>query len=507
MRNWINLFESTIINEAEQSTLNSKGQIISRDPDAIARFWQWFGKSKVKNKQGQPLVMYHGTTGVFNSFDPNKSNSHTKTGVPHSTFFFTDHPAVATSYITQDADAKDFATSEIRAAYEALLARKGSFDEQLQFLHEYPLEPKPVFKQGGSVMPVYLRMTKPLIVDAKGYHWNDIYFKPKEYRQAEEFSGNEIAAYAQQNGYDGMVLKKVKDVHKGEAHLSTVYAVFSPQQVKSALSNTGQYGAGGTIDESVSLTEARMQDGAWLNPSAREIGKLVAEKDMRGVAVGNDIWLNYAYEDTHFDLRNRLGLPGFGHADTDDIADGFNFYVCADHVPFEPSDENADQDDNQGGRTDWVDVGVPPSQNFTVPGGIVYTDCGGKVALRNRAFARLVGKPVMESQDEREPEWKTIIRKLQALPYADSITVFGSVARGEARLASDVDIFCDSEDAPSGIMRIASQHYGALDPFYVETGVLMVRNDYATGWTRAKNARDILANIRKEGVPLNSITV
>lgn len=40
-------------------------------------FKQWFGKSVVKNKDGEPLVVYHGTAGDFDEFNPDKGFSPT----------------------------------------------------------------------------------------------------------------------------------------------------------------------------------------------------------------------------------------------------------------------------------------------------------------------------------------------------------------------------------------------------------------------------------------------
>lgn len=243
MRNWINLFEYS-----DRSIVNSRGGVLASTPEAVERFWVWFGKSKVKNKAGQPIVCFHGTTGLFRAFDPEMSNRHTQTGVPHSTFAFTDHPDVAVSYITDKADNMEFATPELADEFRRLM-KTGSFDDQMNFLYDHPKVNRPVYDDGGHVMPVYLKLLKPLIVNAKGYHWHDIYFKPKDYRVPESFTTNELAEYAQDNGYDGLIIRKVKDVHAGEDHLSTVYYAFSPNQIKSAIANNGMFSTGNEIDE------------------------------------------------------------------------------------------------------------------------------------------------------------------------------------------------------------------------------------------------------------------
>lgn len=226
--------------EYAKSTVNASGRVIASSPEAIERFWAWFGSSKVKDKLGRPLVVYHGTTGVFRAFDPERSNSHTNTGVPHSTFAFTDMPEVAVSYMTQDADKVGFERPEYADQFYKLI-KTGTWDEQMEFLHDHPQVPQPEYKPGGNVLPVYLRITKPMIVNAKGANWRDIYYKPKGYTQAEEFTTNELCEIAHDTGYDGLIVKNLKDVHKGPAHTSTVYFALSPNQIKSALSNSGQY--------------------------------------------------------------------------------------------------------------------------------------------------------------------------------------------------------------------------------------------------------------------------
>jgi predicted nucleotidyltransferase len=109
----------------------------------------------------------------------------------------------------------------------------------------------------------------------------------------------------------------------------------------------------------------------------------------------------------------------------------------------------------------------------------------------------------VEAPKER-PTWQTVIQELKALPYADKIIVFGSVAKGTTNEHSDVDCFITVP--PKGIMDIAKRYYGALDPFCMsKEGKLAVRNDYATGWIHAKKARELLRAIKRDGVPLLSL--
>jgi predicted nucleotidyltransferase len=100
-----------------------------------------------------------------------------------------------------------------------------------------------------------------------------------------------------------------------------------------------------------------------------------------------------------------------------------------------------------------------------------------------------------------------ILRKLQQMP----LTVFGSVATKELSQANDFDVFFDLDSNPeykkhiTPIMELARNYYGWIDPFVLEDNVLYVRNDEATGWVRAKNAKEILKNVKLHGVPISQI--
>jgi hypothetical protein len=49
---------------------NGKGQLVGRDFKEQQAFWKWFGDSAVKDEQGRPLVVFHGTAADFKTFRP-----------------------------------------------------------------------------------------------------------------------------------------------------------------------------------------------------------------------------------------------------------------------------------------------------------------------------------------------------------------------------------------------------------------------------------------------------
>jgi hypothetical protein len=172
-------------------------------PDTPA-FKKWFGDSKVVDENGEPLVVYHGTTKDFDVF---KSDAY------RGQSFFTDSPNVAGTY------AKD---------------------------------------KGGSVYPVYLKINKPFEHDFDGKSWDkirrkDLPFKVSSklidanaqsgYGPNAEFSLQAVAAAAQDAGYDGLIARNVRDSLdvSGGQETSTVYVVNGDTQIKSAIGNRGTY--------------------------------------------------------------------------------------------------------------------------------------------------------------------------------------------------------------------------------------------------------------------------
>ena len=64
--------ETININGVERTVYNSLGERIGKTEQALRNFWNWFGDSKVVDKQGRPLVVYHGTNYEFYIFKGTK---------------------------------------------------------------------------------------------------------------------------------------------------------------------------------------------------------------------------------------------------------------------------------------------------------------------------------------------------------------------------------------------------------------------------------------------------
>ena len=208
-------------------------------------FKNWFGESKVVDDQGKPLVVYHGTTGNFSSFDTSKLGITTNAESAKVGFFFTDSPSTASNYSVafegrltnelkrelqiaeqkaqrtgnrSDWDAADLLTQQYEQASLA--------DDKK--ISEFYYDNKEPVRDGANVMPVYLSINNPHIYDFAGKSW-----------QEDAFVRN--LAIAMAGNKDGAIFLNVKDDPINKKAKSTVYVAFAPTQIKSAIANKGAF--------------------------------------------------------------------------------------------------------------------------------------------------------------------------------------------------------------------------------------------------------------------------
>lgn len=251
----------------------------ARDPQVDApEFKAWFGGSKVLDEDGRPAVVYHGRDGDFSRFNaqggPGKTSG---TGA-----FFSSKPIVADTYAT---------------GTEA------------------------------NVAPVYLSLQKPAIFDAQGKNWNSVpqsakadlpatevsdqadedllaelegrpaksgvtrKLKARKTTVREIFKGewdydddtattDDLARWARSQGYDGVIIRNVKDrgpsgrfSTEEAAEPGVIYVAFSPSQIKSAIGNSGTFDP---LNPDITQSKGRTASGAdWESPSASKFDDLV----------------------------------------------------------------------------------------------------------------------------------------------------------------------------------------------------------------------------------------
>lgn len=193
-------------------------------------FKRWFGDSKVVDAQGKPLVVYHGSPDLRFLNDGGEFKSEKGRygfGRVDAAHWFAAAERTAKSY------------ADPRRAFDYQRAEEG-------------------------VIPVYLKMENPLIVDGKGQKWRDAQKSGKTTDVIEE---------ARQGGHDGVIIRNVRDnyqtgVTAGDQATDT-YVVWESSQIKSADKNSGAfapespniYQQAGEDDARGSITFGPRQDG------------------------------------------------------------------------------------------------------------------------------------------------------------------------------------------------------------------------------------------------------
>jgi hypothetical protein len=200
---------------------NQRGSISTAGESSASQtktdnFKKWFGDweknpesaSKVVDKGGNPLVVYHGTPDgrdIANSGTFKSQNERFGMGSDTHVHWFTDDVRTAKTYANPSR----------------------AFDYQ-------GAEP--------GIVETYISLKNPLVIDGGGKNW----------REAQKIgkTGSAVSE-AIENGHDGIIIKNVYDTYNtnpggaskgsGKAKPITTYAVFSPNQIKSATSNSGEF--------------------------------------------------------------------------------------------------------------------------------------------------------------------------------------------------------------------------------------------------------------------------
>lgn len=206
--------DTILVDGTERSRYNSNGKLIYSTDKGIINFWKWFGDSKVVDDKGRPLIVYHGTINEFDNFSrKNIKNIRTKGGktIKGEWHVFTDNTELASNY--------------------AGVKRNDVYDKDSTLAKTDGWWSYPRDKKIGSVIPVYLKITNPLITDAKDGVYYDF----------EKLSVNK----AKHDGNDGVIINNIWDIPGTNGSLSSYkhneYITFIPTQIKSAIGNQGTF--------------------------------------------------------------------------------------------------------------------------------------------------------------------------------------------------------------------------------------------------------------------------
>jgi hypothetical protein len=204
-----------------------------RNTDTPA-FKKWFGESKVVDKKGDPLVVYHGTDKTFDAFNLRKRGS--RVGFRDAGFYFSDSPGTATTYATMDVYSgalgkKKDAYLEPTDFFKRFLSRLGLVESAPQVVPAF-LSIKNPYKTTGARMPGRRELIK------QGYdgiqytqydgttHW--VAFEPTQIKSS---IGN-IGTFDPENPDIRYSLRQQAGQTLGQSYLDTVQRTTTPRVEK-----------------------------------------------------------------------------------------------------------------------------------------------------------------------------------------------------------------------------------------------------------------------------------
>jgi hypothetical protein len=212
------------------SNLNATQYELVRTP----AFKKWFGDwendpanaSKVVDENGEPLVVYHGTTKDFTIFEmvDRIKEDEFGFGIRDYGAYFTNDKKTAQNY-SLDLTKKTKETKLIEKKFEKALSNWLETKSEIDLEIVRDLSKKRVefnknllnlFEQKNILM-CFLNIKKPFVFDAKGKHWYKVL--------------SEKVDIALLNKNDGLILENMIEAN---ARIQNTYVVFEPNQIKLA---------------------------------------------------------------------------------------------------------------------------------------------------------------------------------------------------------------------------------------------------------------------------------
>ena len=203
---------------AKEKGLPEVGELFFSGQEKPSAFKRWFGNSKVVNKDGKPLVVYHGTGADFSTFDPDRK---AVSGGYHGKGFYFGDAGLADAYLD-----KEIPGATIMPVY---LSMENPFYGELTSRDIARMRTWPRFEKAyASLVQEYEPGYVPSI-EALGVRDEELGGERNEFIQQALVKG----------GYDGRIVTFKPDAPWADE--DTEYVVFRPSQIKSATGNRGTY--------------------------------------------------------------------------------------------------------------------------------------------------------------------------------------------------------------------------------------------------------------------------
>lgn len=276
----------SIETSSKENATDSQGRTLSKQQQ------EYFKDSKVRDENGNLLEVYHGTENAgFTIFDPEMSDDGTS-------LFFTDNINVAKGYsgntkiinkklltyetvkkkieklsdrytkyrLTKDEDEYTLESASYKVSEDKYTDWETEETGSLQDILDYM-----GIEQGTGNYATYLNITNPYIVDAQNNYWDEIV---DENISDEMITTRDIAQYAKENGYDGVIVKNVIDTaiyasNSEKTQPATDYIVFDSNQVK----DTNNKNPTTNPDIRYSIESSKDSDGKELSKGQQEYFK------------------------------------------------------------------------------------------------------------------------------------------------------------------------------------------------------------------------------------------
>lgn len=260
---------------------------------------EFFKDSKVRDENGNLLVVYHGSkSNGFNIFEYSPIR---QTGTDFGeAYYFTSDFEKANGYSydsTKDSRVQEY-KKERKRLLDKFLETKEEADRQA-FLNVKvdgktldELLNDEAYSTGGEVKKVYLNLTNPLTVDADGKYYYEVY---ESYFEE-----------AREKGNDGIIVKNVIDNPRGEHRPIDVYIAFKNNQMKS-IDNVNP-----TPDSDIRYSDRidSQEQVATYNLEGKWNDYIAVQKEVVGVLKGEGFFEQGIVTNTESGMEIRINAKG-----------------------------------------------------------------------------------------------------------------------------------------------------------------------------------------------------